>query len=59
MGFKWNNVIKAEARGIPSVKAYDDERRRAQAERSQEIKRRRERAKENSKSVLKMNTNSG
>ena len=47
MGFKWNNVIKAEAKGVPSVKAYDDERRRAQAERNQEMKRRQERAKGN------------
>jgi hypothetical protein len=49
MGFKWNNVIKAEARGVSSVKAYDDERRRAQKERSQELKSRQERAKRNHK----------
>lgn len=48
MSFKWNNVIKAEARGVPSVKAYDDERRRAQEERNREMKRRQEKAKGNS-----------
>lgn len=46
MGFKWNNVIKAEARGVPSVKAYDDERRRAQQECYQKMKRRQEKTKE-------------
>lgn len=47
MGFKWNNVIKAEARGVPSVKAYDDERRRAQKERYQKPTRRQEKTKGN------------
>lgn len=47
MGFKWNNVIKAEARGVPSVKAYDDERRRARAECYQKTKRCQEKAKGN------------